>query len=232
MKTYFFLLGLYMLPQQLSAQLPSNENVVKTFYQDAANNCASVAIIKAAMCKYGYNKVVSYTLHESEFKIKYRNNEKITVTEEERQMASEYARFWINDILQYELKDSVVFYACLYYACIAKYIEAKGYWGCEDSDGSSPKFRPMKNYERALKFISRVSYCTDNAHRLLGLSIKSNKVQELTNSTILPPYGVVLYSWKHAVVVFNGTIDCYGDWKQVSTSRICGNKFEWYVELD
>jgi len=217
---------------ELIAQQTQLENIAQTFYQDAANNCASVALIKAAMLKYGFNNVLSVSKKDNEYKVKYRNGEKLTLTEDERLLAIDYAKFWINDSVNYDKKDSVIFYAYLYYACIAKYIEKNGWWDCEYENGETYKFRPIKDYKRSLNFISRTSYCTDNCHRLLGLSIKTNRVQYFNSESKLSVVGVVLYSSRHAVAVFNNQLDCFGDWENATTNRICGNLFRWFIELE
>jgi len=190
-----------------------------------------VALIKAAMLEYGFNNVVTFSIKDKQYKIKYRNGEKLTLTENERIQAVDHADFKINDSIKYANKDSVIFYAYLYYACLAKYIEKNGYWDCEYQNGETYKFRPIKDFKRSLTFISRTSYCTDNSYRLLGLSIRTNRVQYFNANTQPPEVGAILYSPRHTVVAFNNQLDCFGGWEIVTTRRICGNEFQWFIEL-
>jgi len=129
------------------------------------------------------------------------------------------------------LKDSVLLYAYLSYACIAKNLSENGYWSCSDLQGNSSHIRRIKGFQNALIFITKTSYCTDNCYRLLGLKIKDNKIYDYDGSISLNDKGTILYSWGHAVAVYNNQLDCHGDWLPVSANKVCYNHFKWYITL-
>jgi hypothetical protein len=125
-----------------------------------------------------------------------------------------------------------LFYAYLSYAVIAKYIEKNGFWGCVDDAGNSFHFKRSRSYKASLSFITSTSICTDNCHRLLGLKIKDSEVKIYTGNENLNERGIILYSWKHAVVVYNGKLDCHGEWIGISSEKVCANNFEFYIVLE
>jgi hypothetical protein len=131
-----------------------------------------------------------------------------------------------------EYKDSILFYAYLTYACIAKNIQENGYWGCSDGQGNSSHIRKIRGFQNSLTFITRTSYCTDNCHRLLGLKIKENKIYDYDGAAPLVDKGTILYSWGHAVAVYDNKLDCHGDWLPISISKVCYNRFKWYITLE
>jgi hypothetical protein len=203
-------------------------STIDLFYQGGANNCASIALIKAAMHKYGRDKIFTVEKGNNKYKLILRDGTKLTISDEELALAKSSAKFLLNSktTLEKPQQDDVMFHAYLAYAAIAKYIEEKGYWGCEEEDGSSLHLGRIKKFTKALKFITRTSYCTDNAHRLLGLRIANNRVSKLNPRTKLMEQGIILYSTGHAVAMYNNLIDCRGEWKAVSEEgRGCDNLF-------
>ena len=186
------------------------------------------------MYKYGYKNIFDYQKQEDKYKITLKDGTNLTISEDELKSANRYSNFDTTD--SYKLlgvdKDSVLFYACLSYACIAKNIEENGYWGCSDADGNSSHQKRIKGFENALTFITRTSYCTDNCHRLLGLRIKENKIYDYDGSSGLNDKGTILYSWGHAVAVYNNQLDCHGEWLPVLVSKVCYNRFKWYIILE
>jgi len=126
----------------------------------------------------------------------------------------------------------VLFYAYLSYAVIGKYIEKNGFWGCVDRNGDSFHYKKTKSFEESLNFITRTSICTDNCYRLLGLKIKGGKVIDYNGTEDLNRKGIILYSWKHAVTTHDGKLDCHGEWQPITAEKTCGNKFEFYIELE
>ena len=229
-------LGVMMTAGNVNAQeSPSAFNVMDLFYQGRANNCASIALIKAAMFRYGYNEMFTVEKDNEKYKIVLRDGTKLTVTEDELVLAKRVARFEINNEspLTQPQREDVMFHAYLAYAAIAKFIEENGYWGCENEDGSSLHLTRIRRYEDALRFITKTSYCTDNAHRLLGLKIIGNRVSRFEPDNKLIEPGIILYSSGHAVAVHESKIDCRGDWVLLNGSaEACHQFFEWYVRLE
>lgn len=211
----------------------SDFEVVNLFYQGKANNCASIALIKAAMSKYGYKNIFQVTKNDNKYSIKLKDNTELTISKDEYDLAKKYSKFEINETqLSSTEKEEVLYYAYLSYAVIAKYIEKNGFWGCVDNNGNSFHYRKTKSYEESLNFITRTSICTDNCYRLLGLKIKDGKVQNYTGTENMNNTGIILYSWQHAVATYNSKLDCHGTWQDIGTQKICGNKFEFYIELE
>lgn len=103
-------------------------NILKSFYQGSANNCASVALIKAGMHRYGYNKMFTYSKEDGKFKVTLQDGIKLIINEQEFLQAKSLSKFEINEDPQLlgSYKDSILFYAYLAYASIAKNIEKNG----------------------------------------------------------------------------------------------------------
>lgn len=233
-KIFYFLVVFCLMTTTGYSQTLNDFNVLSSFCQGSANNCASVALIKAAMAKYGYNNIFTVQKSEGKFKIILRDGTKLTVTESENKLATEYSHF--DTTGSYEKlgtdKDSVLFYAYLTYACIAKNIEENGYWSCSNNFGDKKHLRRIKGFENSLLFITRTSYCTDNCHLILGLKIKSDKIYDYTGQPELNDVGTILYSWGHAVATYKNQLDCHGDWPPVSANRVCYNNFKWFIILE
>ena len=235
MKKYFTIFSILYFSCSVYSQNTVNDfSIISSFCQGSANNCASVALIKAAMYKYSYNKIFKYEFADNKYKIELKDGTKLSISPAELTSATSYSNF--DTTHSYELlgnlKDSVLFYSYLSYACIAKNIQENGYWGCSDAKGNSSHIRRIKGFQSALSFITRTSYCTDNCHRLLGLKIKENKIYDYDGSTSLIGKGTILYSWGHAVAVFENQLDCHGEWLPVSPNKVCYNRFKWFVTLE
>jgi hypothetical protein len=224
---------IYVTLISIGAKSQSDSTVLSSFYQGSANNCASIALIKAAMYKYGYNQIFTYKREGNDYKVVLRDGAKLTISEDQLNMAVKYSNFDTTDTYKIlgGFKDSVLFYAYLSYSCIAKNISENGYWSCSDENGKSSHIKKVRDYEKALIFITKTSYCTDNCYRLLGLKIKENRIFDYDGNTILNDKGVILYSWGHAVAVYNNQLDCHGDWLPISSSKVCYNHFKWYIVL-
>jgi hypothetical protein len=230
MKTFSFI---FLIITSVHCYAVSDSLIVSSFCQGSANNCASVALIKAAMLKYGYKDIFTLKKVENSYNITLRDNTHMVITEKERLLATKYSHFETTE--SYEQlgaeKEEVLFYANLAYACIAKYIQTNGYTGCADYLGVTPDVSRIPEFENALIFITRTSYCTDNCYKYLGLKIRGG-IQNYKSGLTLNEMGTILYSWGHAVVVYHNKIDCHGDWVPASTSKICYNYFKWYIVLD
>ena len=207
--------------------------IVSSFIQGKANNCASIALIKAAMLKYGYKNMFILSSNGNQYHVTLKDGTILDLTEDERKLGEKLAKFYTKG-LSPELgteKDSVLFYATLAYSCIAKFVQVKGYWGCEGKDGTPAPLLPAKaNFKKALSFISNTSVCTDYCFRLLGFHIKDNKINDFHIKDKLTNPGIILYSWVHAVAVYNNQLDCHGNWMKMADALNC-SEFQWYIEL-
>lgn len=228
---YIALIGFCLLFNNAFAQKERERNIVSCFSQNGGNNCASIALIKAAMLKYGYSGMFDLQTNESGYVVTLKNGVILSISEEELQQAKESAAFELHDVPDLGQEQSeVIKYAYLAYATIAKSIVKSGYWGCVEQNNRH--YTDIKTYKDALWFISKRSFCTDNCYRLLGYKIRDNKVFEFTNPAQVAEKGTILYSWPHAVVTCGAELDCYGNWLPVQTSKICNNRFEFYIVLE
>lgn len=230
MRSKFFILIFLLSNIQFYASEIDPFKAVNVFSQNS-KNCASIALIKAAMLRYGYDKVIQYEKHADVYNVILRDGSHLNISQEELELAKKFARFEINKVLSEHDINEVMLHAHLLYACIAKKVQLEGYYGCEEDDGSYHKYKPVKKYSKALRFISRTSICTDKCYVLLGLNIKG-KINDYTDTTVLNEDGTILYSKGHAVAAYQGKIDCYGDWITVSTEQTCSQKFNWYIVLE
>jgi hypothetical protein len=230
---YFLLFTIGGLLTQATAfcQSPSDLTIVSCFYQGRANNCASVALIKAAMLKYGYKNMFQTNLVGSGYQVTLKNGTALAILAVDLDQAKAQGKFAIKTIPELgTAEDSVLFYAYLAYAAIAKYISVNGYWGAVEA--GSPHLTGYSSFKSALRFISRKSYATDYCYRLLGMSVKDPTVPEFKDPAVIASEtGVILYSPDHAVVAYKGQLDCHGNWVAVSTDEVCGNMFKWYLIL-
>lgn len=235
MKTIKIILFTFFVFIAFNSFAISDSLLLRCFSQGRANNCASIALMKASMLKYGYKYIFEFEKTGNTgniYKIRLKDNTRLTITEQERQLAIKHARFNIlTGSAEFELeKEEVLFYVYLTYAVIAKFIEKNGYWGCVNEGGSeSYHYTRIKSYSEALRFISRTSYCTDNAYRLLGLKIKG-KIEDYKDPKMKFEKGTLLYSDGHAVVAYGAELDCYGTWEKAA-AEACDNYFEWYYIL-
>jgi len=77
----------------LLARSQSDFNILSSFCQGSANNCASVALIKAAMYKYGYNQIFSYQRKDNNYNMLLRDGIKLTISQDELNSAKNYSNF-------------------------------------------------------------------------------------------------------------------------------------------
>lgn len=218
----------FMVVDSTTAQVAhADTTILSSFYQNEANNCASIALIKAAMHKFGYNKILKYKKEKDNFVLTLRNGQKLKIDEADLSTARRHAQLGISTG-NFAEKDSVILYAHLAYASIAKYIAKHGYYDCEENEGRHLNFKG--DFEDALIFMSRTSFCTDYCYRLLGLEATTKTTNNYTG-TPFSETGIILYSWRHAVFAIGDKVDCYGDWETASSETTCGQKFKFYLVL-
>lgn len=229
----FFIVNYSFLPMVYGKGINRDSLIINSFCQGAANNCASVALIKAAMNKYGYKNIFKLNQGADGNNITLKDQTQLPINTDEYNLAKRYAKFRTGGFSS-ELgaeKDSVLFYAYLSYACIAKFIQIKGYWGCEGKNGEPGPFEGAKsNFLEALKFITNTSICTDYCYRLLGFPTVENKIFDYDPKIGLNVPGTILYSWVHAVPVYNDQVDCHGRWLKRSDFASCSD-CQFYIVL-
>ena len=217
---------------------------MQAFAQGKANNCISVALIKAVIQRYGVGQVFD-TLHTAEqpgqVRLTLRDHTELMLTDEERQQAGAWARFKQPDPPQLPAAEqaALVSYATLCYAAMAKYIATKQLYGCTDErTNRRDSSAALGRYRAALRLLTNKSICSDNAYRHLGLRATDGTDGGHTYDSkqdFMDKTGVVAYSEHHAVFVLGRCYDNHGTWeplaKQAKVDADVLFAPEWYFKL-
>ncbi len=224
------------------AQSPDSLRL-QAFYQGDTGNCASVALIKAAISQYGLGKAFDTLRTGPSLTVKLRSGQTLTLTDTERRQAGKAALFVRNDKskpkpegsdLPMEEATPIIQYANLCYAVMAKFIEVYGEYGCLNRDNTTDEPTRTANFSAALATLAN-GVCSDNVYRHLGLAVENPMHIEFYPSldfTTKP--GVLVYSKKHAVVLWGKYFDYHGDWVARSKHGHCettGFKAKYYLVL-
>lgn len=203
---------------------------LQAFYQGGRGNCASVALIKAAIDRYGLGRVFDTTRVGPVVNIRLRSGQTLSLTAEERRRAAISARFRRCDNAQTGENYSalpaqealpILQYAGLCYAVMAKVIEQNGEYGCLKDDTTAAAPTPVRSFQAALRTLGN-GVCSDNVYRYLGLEVVNPRHVDFTPSldfTATP--GVVVYSDNHAVALWKKYFDYRGDWIARSREGHC-----------
>ena len=226
----FFVIILFTARQALA----QNEQLIFTsFFQGARDNCASVALLKSAMYKYGVGKVVTCQQQAGGIHVTLRNGQAVDLSNDEL-AASRAANGFIpseNADPSNPVVAHIFGYADTLYAVEAKYIATYGYSGCDRAIVSTQ----YNTYALALQFISKPGVCTDNVYKYLGLSITGgiqNYTEQIDFSAMK---GVILYNMPHAIALYQNQGDGYGTLVPVAPVMKL-NKFKfkpkWFIVLN
>lgn len=161
------------------------DKLAKDFGQTSEGNCASVAVIKAALDKYGTKVFNTVTKNGGGFQVGLQDGKTVNVTREELAQAAKAARFK-------GAPNAAKSMAVLMYAVIAKQAAAEGHEGARDFGSALKTLANGENPKRVAK--------------MLGLKTKDVSVNEAGQSQ----QGAVAWSGRHAVYTANGTTDQYG----------------------
>jgi hypothetical protein len=194
----------------------------KAFYQGkdeeslGAGNCASVALIKAAMFTFGYD-VISYLTQGDTYNVTLKNLDKVSFTEAELQLVKKESSFILGEHENSEEKEqyeNILDYAHICFASICKMAQKHG-----DYSSRFSKFIVPDSFEIAVEIINDGTF-TPNVYEFLGLEnhVTPAYRAKLT-SKINEPYGMVLWTGVHAMYANNGYFDLYGA-KEKFTHRI------------
>ena len=203
---------------------------LQAFYQGSTGNCVSVALIKAAIDRYGLGQVFDTTGTGSSVNIKLRNGQALTLTGIERRQAAAAAMFVRNDMSKPKPEGSdlpiaeatpIIQYANLCYAVMAKYIETYGEYGCLNPGNTTVSLTHVANFSAALATLAN-GICADNVYRHLGLAAENpNHVDFDPLIDFRKKTGVLVYNDKHAVALWRKYFDYHGDWIQRSGRGHC-----------
>ncbi len=161
------------------------DKLAKDFGQTSEGNCASVAVIKAALDKYGTKVFNTVTKNGGGFQVGLQDGKTVTVTREELAQAAKAAKFKGSP-------NAAKSMAVLMYAVIAKQAAAEGHEGARDFGSALKTLANGENPKRVAK--------------MLGLKTKDVSVNQAGQA----PQGAVAWSGRHAVYTANGTTDQYG----------------------
>lgn len=177
--------------------------ILESFWQKAAN-CASVALIKAALLRYGLRKSFVARRNNENLIITLQDGRMLLLTEKEIRAINKE-----NKILYSPYRDPVKKRALLKlrefaetaFAIMVRSIQLEGYEGKEHTESS------------AIRLLTRTGISTSQLHRLLGFSRKSVGAHKLSLkhlSLFKRKKGVLLYSDLHIVVVSKGYYEDFG----------------------
>jgi hypothetical protein len=234
---------LVMVGTRTSWAQSSDSLRLQAFYQGNIGNCASVALIKAAINHYGLGKAFDTLRTGSSLTVKLRTGQTLMLTDTERRQAGEAALFMRKDKskpkpkgsdLSIEEATSIIQYANLCYAVMAKFMEVYGEYGCLNRDNTTNEPTRTANFSAALATLAN-GVCSDNVYRHLGLTVENPMHVEFYPSldfTTKP--GVLVYSEKHAVALWGKYFDYHGGWVARSKYGHCettGFKAKYYLVL-
>ncbi len=194
----------------------------KAFYQGrdeesiGAGNCASVALIKAAMFAFGYEVFLIKKDSES-YHITLRNNEVVTLNEDELLYASRMSAFILgkyeNNSELEEFK-RIREYAHLCFAVMCKMAQKYG-----DYSSRYSKFIIPETYEMAVEILNDGTF-TPQVYEFLGLEESVSPVYRYNLiSKFRGNFGMVIWTGVHAVYANAGYFDLYGNKKRL-TNRV------------
>ena len=227
-----------------SSATDSDHMRLQAFAQGKANNCISVALIKAAIQKYGVGQVfdtLRMASQPQQVRVTLRDHTELVLTDDERQQAAAWARFRQPETAHMPSaeRSKLISYAAFCYGVMAKYISTEKLYGCtNESTGVADSSNALSSYRAALKRLTNRSICSDNAYRHLGLRATDGTTGGHNydpNTDFTGKAGVVAYNDNHAVFVLGRQYDDHGSWAPLAKYAKVdeGLTFEpkWYFEL-
>ena len=194
----------------------------KAFYQgkDAesigAGNCASIAIIKAAIFTFGYN-VISYKKAGNSYLVTLKNGDSLTFNESELLYVKKESSFLLGKYKNESEKEQfleILDYAHLCFASICKMAQENG-----DFSSRFSKFIKPESFELAVEIINDGTF-TPHVYEFLGLEKHvSATYRTKLRKRIRQSCGMVLWTNSHAMYSNEGYFDLYGK-KQKFNGRV------------
>ena len=174
----------------------TSSNVLTSFHQGEATNCASISAIKLAIAKFGINNVLEKTQKtEQGFHIILKDNSEIDISNLEISRMTELNYFVLGS-------DKEIFeYAKFLYAVMAK---------------RKQEIYRLRTIQRAARY--RILYhqlSMDTEENLLFLGL-TNFIQKINKADILNYDQIIITNSKHSVFSSNGTYDKFGSPTSVS----------------
>ncbi|MFN8612776.1 MAG: hypothetical protein U0931_34885 [Vulcanimicrobiota bacterium] len=173
------------------------DQIFGQFGQSKEGNCASVAVIKAALDKYDGKVFQSVSKTANGYDVTQQDGKKVTISKDELKTAAKFADFKGKPN---EAKSLAV----LCFATIAKRGSQEG----------------MGSFDQALKKLDS-GFDPKKAAQLLGLG---NKIKEVDPKTAASQDGAVAWNNVHAVYEDHGKTDSYGTARAADGTDTRGNK--------
>lgn len=183
--------------------------IIKAFNQGKAGNCVTIAIIKAAIDIFGFNRVFSYSDNSNgSFNVNMKDGYSLDLTTDEIKKAGKGSRFDKQD------DDSIYTYAQFCFAAMAKraYLE-----GNDQGDASV-------SFEAAIKSLNNGEYYL---HGPLWLGLKFHYIN-IQRSDILHYTGVIGASKKHCFYVTYSWEDKYGTPDRITREESINRNLYFY----
>jgi hypothetical protein len=189
------------------------EYLFKAFYQGkdleslGAGNCASLALIKAAMFTFGFN-VFACEKTLDNYHVTLKNGVTLGFTESELLYASRESSFVLGayeNASEKEVLEKLRSYAYLCFTVICKMAQKNG-----DFSNRFQKFVIPETFELAVEIMNDGTGSPE-VYELLGLENNVSPAYR-TNlvSKIKEPIGMVMWTVAHAMYANNGYFDLYG----------------------
>lgn len=140
----------------------SNQDIMQSFWQQGANNCASIALIKASIETFGLNNVFNIESSEESYIVKLRNGDTITFTEQNLQRSIEIGSFQPskdNSPSRQNIYEKIRKYAQLCYAVMVAQYNAKN--GLNDFDTSLLQLSNGANARFISQYLGLENYCSN-----------------------------------------------------------------------
>jgi hypothetical protein len=200
--------------------------IIESFWQKKAN-CATVAIIKAAILKYGLNRVFTVRKKLGTYVVILKNKKLLTLTDADinrinRKNDITFSRYRVKS--KKEQLNKLRNYARFCFAVIVRNIQLYGFDGKEYTQSAAVHNLLLKGIK------------TDHLHDLLGLTRRTQKAHRLTERQ-LPALknkkGLLLYTHEHIVVASEGYYEDYGKAIVISDDipLLKGKKAKFWYEL-
>jgi hypothetical protein len=192
--------------------------IFTAFYQgkdaegDREGNCASIAIIKAAMYTYGEN-AISYVVKNGVYQVTLKNGAQVSFTEDELDLVVKDGSFVLGDY-QDDKDDGASLdiygryrdFAHICFASMCKMVASEG-----DYNSRAGKTIYPEDFELALETLNDGTH-TPSVHELLGLD------EHVTpafggkfKKRVWADVGMVFWTPRHAMFAAKGRLDWYGN---------------------
>jgi hypothetical protein len=199
--------------------------ILESFWQKGSN-CIAIALIKAAILRYGFNNIFRKKKKDSQLIITLKNKTIVVLRDQDINRMNRNNLVVFKRAGSKKEKELVAHIRYCVEVCLAimiRHIQLNGYEGKEYTESE------------AKKLLLKQGMKTEGMHELLGLSSKS-KVQKLSVGHLKKfkqKKAVLLYSDVHIVTVSKGYFDDWGKAARLTEEipLLEGQKAKYWYEL-